>query len=114
MKTPLIKNPRTVTALNDWGSIGGSLQGVSKTSGVLLHKGAQGESECGIWCCTPGKWRCEVTRDEFCHFIEGRCTYIHQSGEVIEIRGDCIAFFPAGWKGVCQVFETVRKVYMIR
>jgi len=113
MKTPLIKNPATVTKLADWGAIESRLQGHSQTSGVLLHKGAKGEAECGIWCCTPGKWRCEVERDEFCHFLAGRCTYIHENGEVIEIDGDCIAFFRQGWKGVCHVTQTVRKVYMI-
>jgi len=113
MKTPLIKNPRAITQLTDWGIIEPCLQGQSKTSGVLLHKGVNGESECGIWRCTPGKWRCEVERDEFCHFLEGRCTYIHENGEVIEINGDCIAFFAKGWKGVCHVAQTVRKVYII-
>ena len=53
-------------------------------------------------------------RDEFCHFLEGRCTYTHESGEVIEIAPETAAFFPAGWKGTCRVHETVRKVYMAR
>ena len=55
-----------------------------------------------------------MTRDEFCHFLAGRCTYTHDSGEVIEIAPDTIAFFPAGWAGTCRVHDTVRKVYMIR
>jgi uncharacterized cupin superfamily protein len=84
------------------------------TSGVLLHKGSNGENETGIWVCTPGFWNCHVTRDEFCHFLLGRCTYTHESGEVIEITPDTIAFFPQDWKGTCRVHETVRKVYMIR
>jgi len=113
MKTPVIKKPAAVTALADWGAIENGLQGRSQTSGLLLHKGANGESECGIWRCTPGKWRCEVDRDEFCHFLEGRCTYIHENGEVIEIDGDCIVFFRKGWKGVCHVTQEICKVYMI-
>ncbi|MES0194529.1 cupin domain-containing protein [Mesorhizobium sp. C264A] len=67
-----------------------------------------------MWVCTPGKWHCHVTRDEFCHFLEGRCTYVHESGEVIEIEPDTAAFFPQDWKGVCTVHETIKKVYMIR
>ena len=70
--------------------------------------------ESGLWVCTPGKWVCHVTRDEFCHFLEGRCTYVHESGEVIEITPDTAAFFPQDWKGVCTVHETVKKVHMIR
>ena len=37
-------------------------------------------------CSTPGKWSCHVTRDEFCHFLEGRCTYTHESGEVTKVQ----------------------------
>ena len=114
MTTPVIRKPKEVTDLKDWGAIPTMIEGVSHTSGVLLHKGPEGRSECGIWVCTPGTWRCEVTRDEFCHFLEGRCTYTHESGEVIEIEPDTAAFFEEGWKGTCVVHETVRKVYMIR
>jgi uncharacterized cupin superfamily protein len=98
----------------DWGVIPTMIEGVSHTSGLLLHKGPNGESETGIWICTPGYWACHVTRDEFCHFLLGRCTYTHESGEIIEIVPGTVAFFPQDWKGTCRVHETVRKVYMIR
>ncbi|WP_414461516.1 cupin domain-containing protein [Hyphomicrobium sp. DY-1] len=114
MTTPIIRNPENVTDLADWGVIPTMLEGQSQTSGKLLHKNANGESECGIWVCTPGKWECHVTRDEFCHFLSGRCTYVRDDGEVIEILPGTAAFFPQDWKGVCTVHETVRKVYMIR
>jgi len=100
--------------LADWGAVPTMLDGVSRTSGVLLHKSADDGSESGIWICTPGYWECHVTRDELCHFLSGRCTYTHESGEVIEITPDTTAFFPEGWKGTCRVHETVRKAYMIR
>ena len=100
--------------LKDWGEILTMIEGHSRTSGVLLHKNADGSSECGIWQCTPGYWNCHVTRDEFCHFLSGRCTYTHESGEVIEVVPNTAAFFPAGWRGTCRVHDTVRKVYLIR
>jgi len=99
--------------LVDWGPIDTMLEGQSHTSGKLLSKGPEGVPESGLWICTPGKWVCHVTRDEFCHFLEGRCTYVHDDGEVIEIKPDTAAFFPKDWKGVCTVHETVKKVYMI-
>jgi uncharacterized cupin superfamily protein len=111
---PHLKNPQDIENLLDWGPVPTMIEGQSHTAGVLLHKGEHGESECGVWVCTPGYWRCEVTRAEFCHFLQGRCTYTHESGEVIEIETDTVAFFPAGWKGTCRVVETIRKVYMIR
>lgn len=97
----------------DWGSVPTMLEGVSNTSGRLLYKGPSGQSESGVWICTPGLWNCHVTRDEFCHFLRGSCTYTHESGEVIEIIPDTVAFFPKDWRGTCRVHETVRKIYMI-
>lgn len=114
MPVAKLNQPRQVGDLKDWGVIPTMLEGESKTSGVLLHRNADGSSECGIWVCTPGTWGCKVERDEFCHFLEGRCTYTSEDGEVIEIVPDTIAFFPSGWTGTCLVEETVRKVYMIR
>jgi len=112
--TPVMQSPLKLTELVDWGIIPTMIEGESRTSGMLLHKGPGGRSECGLWVCTPGKWNCHVTRDEYCHFLEGRSTYVHESGEVIEIVPDTLAFFPQDWKGVCTVHETIKKVYMIR
>ncbi|MGH6947855.1 MAG: cupin domain-containing protein [Kiloniellales bacterium] len=99
--------------LVDWGIIPTMIEGESRTSGRVLYKGPEGIPESGLWSCTPGYWDCEVTRDEFCHFLAGRCTYTHESGEVIEVLPDTAAFFPKGWKGTCRVYETLRKDYMI-
>ncbi len=112
--TPALRDPLAQTQLVDWGIIPTMLEGASHTSGKLLHKGPEGRSESGIWRCTPGRWSCHVTRDEYCHFLAGRSTYVHDSGEVIEITPDTVAFFPQDWRGVCTVHETVSKVYMIR
>jgi uncharacterized protein len=114
MAAASLRNPLGQTGLVDWGVIPTMLEGKSQTSGRLLYKGPQGRSECGIWHCTPGRWNCHVTRDEFCHFLAGRSTYVHESGEVIEIAPDTVAFFPQDWKGQCTVHEAVTKVYMIR
>ena len=113
MKTPVMQNPKAITEVVDWGPVAGMIEGQSRASGVLLYQGDEGGAESGIWICTPGLWKCHVTRDEMCHFLEGRCTYVHESGEVVDIQPDTAIFFPKGWKGTCRVDETVRKVYMI-
>ncbi|MEC7300792.1 MAG: cupin domain-containing protein, partial [Pseudomonadota bacterium] len=82
MRAPVMHKPLSVTDTVDWGVIPTMIEGESRTSGKVLHKGPDGQSECGLWICTPGKWECHVTKDEFCHFLEGRCTYVHESGEV--------------------------------
>jgi uncharacterized cupin superfamily protein len=112
--TPTLREPLKVRELKDWGVVPTMIDGESKTAGVVIFRNPDGTSECGIWECTPGYWNCHVTSDEFCHFLSGRCTYTHETGEVIEIAPDTAAFFPKGWKGTCRVHETVRKVYMIR
>src|SRR5437762_3247374 len=112
---PHIDDPANYAGpFTEWGLIPTMIEGQSYTSGLVIHKGRKGESEAGIWICTPGYWDCQVTRDEFCHFLLGRCTYTHESGEVIEITAGTAAFFPLGWKGTCRVHETIRKIYMIR
>jgi uncharacterized protein len=112
---PHILHPETYEGpFKDWGAIPTMIEGTSHTSGLVLHKGPNGESETGIWIATPGYWNCHVTSDEFCHFLLGRCTYTHESGEVIEIVPNTAAFFPKDWKGTCRIHETIRKVYMIR
>lgn len=102
--------------LVDWGTIPPATPASepSRTRGILLYKGDGGSPESGLWECTPGSWECRVTRDEFCHFLAGRCVYTHESGERTGIHAGDAAFFPAGWNGRCDVIETVRKVYLIR
>ena len=117
MDAKLLKRPAAVADrdLVDWGPVAAPLgEPVSRTSGRLLHRDADGANETGVWVCTPGRWRCEVSRDEFCHFLAGRCVYIDDAGARLDIEGGDAAFFPAGWSGTCEVLETVRKTYMIR
>jgi uncharacterized cupin superfamily protein len=110
-----LENPLAIRALTDWGPVAVPLgEPVSRTAGLLLFRNPDQSSEMGLWECTPGSWRCEVERDEFCYFLAGRCTYSADSGEVIKIAPGTAAAFPAGWKGDCEVIETVRKVYMVR
>ena len=112
--TPVLRNVLTAAPLKDWGEIPTMLEGASRTAGILLSREPGGRAESGIWTCTPGIWMCEVTNDEYCHFLAGSCTYTHESGERIDIEPDTLAFFPKGWRGPCEVRRTMRKVYVIR
>jgi uncharacterized protein len=113
----LIADARGLRAqdLKDWGPVSAPLgTPVSQTRGAILQRaGEKGFPESGVWECSPGSWRCEVDRSEFCHFIAGHCVYTHDGGETIEIRPGMTAWFPAGWKGNCEVKATIRKVYAI-
>ncbi len=99
----------------DWGAVPMPLgEPISRMRGVLLHRDEDGANETGVWECTPGRWRCEVERDEFCQFLSGHSIYTADDGTVLDIHAGDAAFFPAGWSGECEVVETVRKTYMIR
>jgi uncharacterized protein len=111
---PHIESPAAYAGpLKDWGMQPDAITGRSKSDGVLLHKGHDGRPECGLWQCTPGVWPLSIPRDEICHFVSGRATYVHASGDVIEIVPNTTVLFPAGWTGMCTVHETMRNVYML-
>ena len=117
MGAKLLKRPIDLPEdeLTDWGPMPAPIgTPVSRPSGCLLSRDEDGANEIGLWVCTPGSWRCEVERDEFCQFLAGRCIYVEDGGERLEIEGGDAAYFPAGWRGTCEVLETVRKTYMIR
>lgn len=100
--------------LKDWGHQANPIDGNSKSDGVLLHKGPDNQSEIGLWQCTPGTWPLTIPRDELCHFVSGSATYIHESGEEIDVNAGTVVLFPAGWTGICKVHTTMRNVYMLR
>jgi uncharacterized cupin superfamily protein len=113
-ETPVLRDVLTAAPLKDWGAVPTMIDGISRSAGILLSRDPDNRVESGIWTCTPGLWRCEVTSDEYCHFLDGSCTYTHDDGDIIDIEADTLAFFPQGWSGRCQVRRTIRKVYLIR
>lgn len=101
--------------LVDWGVHPDAIEGTSKDTGRLLWKGpVDNLPEAGLWVCTPGKWRLFLERDEFCHFVSGRATYVSDEGEIIEVTPGTLVHFCQGWSGVATVHETTRNIYMIR
>lgn len=99
--------------LADWGDQPDALEGASRSSGRLLWKGEGGRPEVGLWVCTPGRWRLALPADELCHFVAGRAVYRSDAGETIEIEAGTVVHFPKGWTGECEVFETMRNLYML-
>ncbi|HEJ1202015.1 TPA: cupin domain-containing protein [Pseudomonas aeruginosa] len=69
--------------------------------------------ETGIWECTPGRWRRQIVEQEFCHFLQGRCTFTPDGGETIRIEAGDALLLPENSLGVWDVQETVRKSYVI-
>ncbi|WP_017906924.1 cupin domain-containing protein [Pseudomonas asplenii] len=69
--------------------------------------------ETGIWECTPGRWRRQITAQEFCHFIQGRCTFTPDEGEALYIEAGDALMLPANSTGIWDIQETVRKTYVL-
>ena len=103
--------------LADWGPVAEPLGPViAKLRGQsLTGEGVtgDGEPETGIWECSPGKWRRQVKKAEFTYFLAGRCTFIADDGQTIEISAGDALYWPANSMGVWDVHQTVRKAFIL-
>lgn len=79
---------------------------------VSSFEGASGERT-GVWECTPGDWRRQITKAEFCTFLEGKAVFEPDEGEPLTIMAGDSLYFPANSLGVWRVEETLRKIYII-
>lgn len=84
---------------------------IANTSSVSVERADNVET--GIWECTPGRWRRQVVQQEFCHFIQGRCTFTPDGGEPLLIEAGDSLMMPANCTGVWEVYETVRKTFVL-
>ncbi|HWA92317.1 MAG TPA: cupin domain-containing protein [Rhizomicrobium sp.] len=67
----------------------------------------------GIWECSPGRWQRTIMQEEFAHFLTGRATFIPEGGEPIDIRAGDTVWFPVNSRGIWEIKEDVRKVYVV-
>ncbi|WP_303977305.1 cupin domain-containing protein [Dongia mobilis] len=103
----------TSAALEDWGKVAepvgepvAQLRGTSPTD-------KDKEPDFGIWECSPGKWKRQIRKAEFAHFVAGHCTFHADNGQVIEIKAGDALYFPAESLGIWEIHETVRKTYIL-
>lgn len=68
----------------------------------------------GVWESSPGAWRVDYEEWEFCTLLSG-VSILHEDGrEPVRLKaGDSFVLRP-GYKGVWEVVETTRKLYVIR
>jgi len=69
---------------------------------------------------TPGQeeaaltvWQTEGGYHEVCQILSGRATVTETGGEPVEIGPGDTLVTPAGWTGVWEVHETLRKTYVV-
>ena len=71
------------------------------------------DTKIGVWECSPGRFRRQVVQAEFCHFLEGECTFTPDAGEAFQIRPGDVVYFPPKSSGVWEIKTASRKVFMV-
>jgi uncharacterized cupin superfamily protein len=80
------------------------------------HYSAQhGDFDCGIWACEPGAWRIAFPagKEEFFHVISGRIRISDDAGAASEFGPGHACVIPAGFTGLFEVLEPVRKYFVV-
>jgi uncharacterized cupin superfamily protein len=74
-----------------------------------------GEVYSGVWGSEVGSWNIVFgdTEDEFFYVTEGRCRVIDEAGNASEAGPGDALVIPAGFKGVFEVLEPMKKHYVI-
>lgn len=86
----------------------------SQLTGIKYLDNAPGVDCMGIWECSPGRWQRTIMHEEFAHFICGSARFIPEDGsDPIDIHAGDTIWFPANSKGVWDIRENVRKVYVV-
>jgi len=88
------------------------LEGDPHTVNLNAYTSEDGSKIMGTWICTPGKWRVEYVKWEYCHFQEGYCVITPDGLEPIHLRAGDIFVVEPGMKGTWEVVETVRKYFV--
>lgn len=76
---------------------------------------ASGEVSAGVWACEVGSWRIAFAdnKDEYFFVLEGRCRVVDEKGHGAEAGPGDALVIPAGFRGVFEVLEPIRKHYVI-
>jgi len=88
------------------------LAGDPHTVNLNAYTSEDGNKIMGTWICTPGKWRVEYVKWEYCHFQEGYCIITPDGLAPIHLRAGDIFVIEPGMKGTWEVVETVRKYFV--
>tara|TARA_Y100001938_G_scaffold41955_1_gene57783 strand:+ start:321 stop:839 length:519 start_codon:yes stop_codon:yes gene_type:complete len=88
------------------------IEGDPHTVNLNAYTSEDGSKIMGTWICTPGKWRVEYVKWEYCHFQEGYCIITPDGMQPIHLKAGDIFVVEPGMKGTWEVVETVRKYFV--
>ena len=89
------------------------MSGDPRARSVNMIASADGKFDCGVWGCTPGKFRIKYRSDELVHILEGRVTVRVRDTTHTLAAGD-VAYFPAGTEAEWDITSYVRKLWVYR
>jgi uncharacterized protein len=67
----------------------------------------------GVWASEAGAWRIQYTEDELCVILAGRVRLTGDDGETAEYGPGDAFTIAAGFNGIWESLEPVRKIYAI-
>ena len=73
---------------------------------------SEGGHDAGVWQCGPGKYRLERATAEFFVLLDGHWILTGDDGDVYDLKAGDTLLLRKGWKGIAEIFETIRKVYI--
>lgn len=88
------------------------IEGEPHTVNLNAYTSDDGSKIMGTWICTPGKWRVDYVKWEYCHFQEGYCIITPDGMAPIHLKAGDIFVVEPGMKGTWEVVETVRKYFV--
>lgn len=95
------------------GTPGRILAGNPITATANQYTGGDGKFFCGVWDSTPGTWKISYTEEEFCVLLSGRARLTDTDGEVSEFGPGDAFVIPAGFEGIWETIEPLKKLYAI-
>lgn len=116
MGIQIIRQSATTSDLQDQGTVAVPLSAPACTlRGVDVSIAGQPAAETGLWECSPGKFQRQVASGEVMHILAGQgCFFPEAEGaQPVEFTAGDTLFFPPGTRGVWEIRETVRKLYVM-
>lgn len=77
------------------------------------YQDPSGQFFSGIWASSAGAFEVSYTEEELCVLLEGRVRLTDSGGQTCEFGPGGTFVIPAGFKGVWENLEPVKKIYAI-
>jgi uncharacterized protein len=87
--------------------------GDPRARSVNMIASADGQFDCGVWECSPGRFSIRYRSDELVHILEGNVT-VHVGSSTHSLAAGDVAYFPAGTDAEWHVIAHVKKLWVYR